>query len=203
MVGRQIDNHTGEEKEVSCLRRINVWLCAALFCFSVVCMGIAIHVPKAYAQTATVSANVEFRVVSAEDFKALQGARLIIIDRSGKVLTTGLTTANGVWSVPLNVDIDPRFKDLGVVTAICVANGHNENVVFEVPVRQGTVQPITMYPIRPKLRNEASAALGQLHHLDVINIVDQYAQKVGLTRQPALAGEAGYAPWSPALKTGR
>ncbi|WAH35065.1 hypothetical protein [Alicyclobacillus dauci] len=185
------------------MQRIRVWLCTALFCFGVVSMGTAIHVPKAYAQTATVSANVEFRVVSAEDFKALQGARLIIIDRSGNVLTTGLTNSNGVWSVPLNVDVDPRFKDLGVVTAICVANGHNEHVVFEVPVRQGTVQPITLYPIRPRLRNEASATLGQLHHLDVISIVDRYAQKVGLTRQPAIAGEAGYAPWSPALKTGR
>lgn len=184
------------------MQKIRVLFCVALLC-TIACIGTVIHVPKTYAQTSSVSANVEFRVVSAENFKSLQGARLIIADRSGNVLTTGLTDANGVWNVPLNVNVDPRFKDLGVVTAICVANGHNENVVFEVPVRKGTVQPITMYPIRPKLRNEASASLGQLHHLDVINIVNQYAQKVGLTRQPAIAGESGYAPWGPALKAPR
>ncbi|EPZ42302.1 hypothetical protein [Alicyclobacillus acidoterrestris] len=179
------------------MKRIQVILCALLISLSVAPVW---HVPQAYAQTQTVSATVTFRVVSAVDYRGLNGARVIVVDSGGRVIQSGLTDANGVWSVPLTVKADPRFEDLGVVTAICVANGHNENVAFEVPVRQGTVQPITLYPVKPKLRNEASASLGQLHHLDVIAIVNKYAAQVGLTRQPGLTGESGYAPWSPNLK---
>ncbi|GMA64773.1 hypothetical protein NZD89_05275 [Alicyclobacillus fastidiosus] len=179
------------------MKRIKVIICALLICISA---APAWHVPRAYAQTQTVSATVTFRVVSAADYQGLKGARVIVVDSSGRVITSGLTNSNGVWSVPLTVNSDPRFDGLGVVTAICVANGYNENVVFEVPVRQGTVQPITLYPVKPKLRNEASASLGQLHHLDVIEIVNKYASQMGLERQPGLSGESGYAPWGPNLK---
>ncbi len=157
----------------------------------------------AFAQQRTTTATVQFRVVSAEDYRALPGARVIVVSEDGRLLASGLTNAQGIWSSSLTVPLDSRFQDLGIVTAIGIANGHNENVVFEVPIKQGTVQPITLYPIRPKLRNEASASLGQLHHLDVIHIVNRYAQMLGLSKQPAIAGESGYSPWSPSLKAGR
>lgn len=154
----------------------------------------------ASAQQRTTTAAVRFRVVSAEDFRVLPGARVIVVGEDGRIITSGLTNSEGIWSPSLTVPLDPRFKDIGIVMAIGIANGHNENVVFEVPVKQGTVQPITLYPIQPRLRNEASASLGQLHHLDVIGTVNRYAQMLGLAKQPGITGEFGYSPWSPALK---
>ena len=153
-----------------------------------------------FAQQCTATATVRFRVVSAEDFKVLPGARVIVVGDDGRIIISGLTNTEGTWSPSLTVPLDPRFKDIGIVTAIGIANGHNENVVFGVPVKQGTVQPITLYPIQPRLRNEASASLGQLHHLDVIEIVNRYAQMLGLSKQTAIVGEFGYSPWSPVLK---
>jgi hypothetical protein len=190
-------------KEWIRLRRMRVALLSAVVCCAVCLFGGIIPTREAYAQQKTISATVQFRVVSATDFSTLRGARVIVVGPDGRVLRTGLTDANGQWSVPLTVPLDPRFGDIGIVTAICVANGHNENVVFEVPVKQGTVQPITLYPIRPKLRNEAFASLGQLHHLDVIDIVNRYAQELGLTKQPGIVGEQGYSPWSPNIRPGR
>jgi hypothetical protein len=185
------------------LRRIRLALLST-FVFCAMCLfgGIS-PIREAYAQQQTITATVQFRVVSASDFSTLRGARVIVVGPGGRILRTGLTDARGQWSVPLTVPLDPRFGDIGTVTAICVANGYNENVVFEVPVKQGTVQPITLYPIRPKLRNEASASLGQLHHLDVIDIVNRYAQELGLTKQPGIVGEQGYSPWSPSMRPGR
>ena len=176
---------------------LSTWLC-----FAVLVMGFS-HTNEAFAQQRTITDTVQFRIVSAVDFKPLSNARVIVVGQNGRLLGTGLTNNEGTWSTRLTVPLDPRFKDIGVVTAICVANGHNENVVFEVPVKQGTIQPVTLYPIKPKLRNEASATLGQLHHLDVIDIVNKYAQQVGLTRQRAVAGELGYAPWGPTVRQGR
>ncbi|QSO45476.1 hypothetical protein [Alicyclobacillus mengziensis] len=156
-----------------------------------------------FAQQRTATATIRFRVVSADDFRVLPGARVIVVGEDGRIITSGVTNTDGIWSPSLTVPLDPRFKDIGIVTAIGVANEHNENVVFEVPVKQGTVQPITLYPIQPRLRNEASASLGQLHHLDVIEIVNRYAQMLGLSKQPGIVGEFGYSPWSPNLKSRR
>lgn len=171
--------------------------------FCAICVVGVSQTHEAFAQQRVITDTVQFRVVSATDFGSLSGARVIVVAKDGRLLKTGLTNPQGIWSTSLTVLLDPRFKDIGIVTAICVANGHNENVVFEVPVKQGTVQLITLYPIKPRLQNEASATLGQLHHLDVIDIVNKYAQEIGLTRQPAIAGELGYAPWGPTLKQGR
>ncbi|MCL6442578.1 MAG: hypothetical protein K6T83_03805 [Alicyclobacillus sp.] len=158
---------------------------------------------QGFAQQRTTTATVRFRVVSADDFRVLPGARVIVVGGDGRIIASGLTNKDGIWSPSLTVPLNPRFKDLGIVTAIGIANGHNENVVFEVPVKQGTVQPIALYPIQPRLRNEASASLGQLHHLDVIEIVNRYAQMLGLSKQPGIPGELGYSPWSPDVKSGR
>jgi hypothetical protein len=175
---------------------------SAWLCFAVLVTGFS-HANEAFAQQRTITDTVQFRIVSAVDFKPLSKARVIVVGQNGRLLGTGLTNSEGAWSTRLTVPLDPRFKDIGVVTAICVANGHNENVVFEVPVKQGTIQPVTLYPIKPKLRNEPSATLGQLHHLDVLDIVNKYAQQVGLTRQRAVEGELGYAPWGPTARQGR
>jgi hypothetical protein len=185
------------------LRKIRLALLSALVCCAVCIFGGIVPTREASAQPRTITATVQFRVVSAADFSALRGARVIVVGSDGRMLRTGLTDARGQWSVPLTVPLDPRFGDIGIVTAVCVANGHNENVVFEVPVKQGTVQPVTLYPVRPRLRNEASASLGQLHHLDVISIVDRYAQELGLARQPGIVGEQGYSPWGPVIRPRR
>ncbi|QSO48836.1 hypothetical protein [Alicyclobacillus mengziensis] len=184
------------------MRKVKLLIYSMLVSFAVLMSG-SIQAHEVLAQQRNVTDTVKFRVVSAEDFRGLSGARVIVVASDGHVVKTGLTDSQGIWSVSLTVPSDPRFNNMGVVTAVCVANGHNENVVFEVPVKQGTVQPITLYPIKPRLRNEAHASLGQLHHLDVIEIVNKYAREIGLTKQPAIAGELGYSPWGPVLKGGR
>lgn len=149
---------------------------------------------------ATVTATVQFRVVSSSDFRAIPGARVVIIGPDGRFLHTALTDTEGISRVSVTVPRDPRFPDLGFVTALCVANGHNETVVFDVPVRQGTVQPVTLNPIQPGLRNEPTAMLGQIHRLDVIDFVNRYGAALGLQRQTPIPGEQGYAPFGPQLR---
>jgi hypothetical protein len=149
--------------------------------------------------TPTVTATVQFRVFSARDYSTIAGARIIVINRDGRILQTGLTNAQGAWRATLTVPRDPRFGSMGVATAIAVANGYNENVVFDVPVKVDTVQPITLSPIVAGLRNEPSAVLGNLHRLDVIDLVNRYAKELGLQKQTPIPGEMGYAPWGPRM----
>ncbi|MBX5437779.1 MAG: hypothetical protein IRZ33_11280 [Alicyclobacillaceae bacterium] len=125
---------------------------------------------------------------------------MALIGPDGRLLQTGLTDAEGMWRAHVTVARDPRFQDLGFVTALCVAGGHNETVVFAVPVRQGTVQPVTLNPIQPGLRNEPSAMLGQIHRLDVIDFVNRYGSALGLQRQTPIPGEQGYAPFGPRIR---
>ncbi|GGJ12977.1 hypothetical protein GCM10010885_22850 [Alicyclobacillus cellulosilyticus] len=156
-------------------------------------------VPQA-AASGLVSAVIQFRVVSASDFRALQDARVVLMDRNGRLVKTGLTDSEGIWRANITVPRDPRFRDVGTLTALVVASGHNETVVFEVPVRKGTVQPVTLQPIQPGLRNEPYYTLGQIHRLDVIDLVNRIASQLGLERQPPIPGESGYAPWGPAIR---
>ncbi|MCL6593218.1 MAG: hypothetical protein K6T31_04515 [Alicyclobacillus sp.] len=147
----------------------------------------------------TVTADVQFRVVSSVDFRALPGARVLLIGPDGRPLQTGLTNQEGIWRTRVTVQRDPKYPDLGFATALCVANGYNETVIYNVPVRQGTAQPVMLNPIQPGLRNEPMAMLGQIHRLDVIDLVTRYGAAMGLQRQAPIPGEQGYAPWGPQL----
>lgn len=145
------------------------------------------------------NASVEFRV-SSPNLKSINGARIIVIGDNGDIMANGTTNTSGIWSTTLRVKQDPRFsnvRQMGTVTAIVVADGYNEEAVFEVPVFPGSIQPVTMAPIQPNHRNEPIKDLGNLHRHDLTRMIDQYAKELGLSKQTAIQGEQGYSSWSP------
>ncbi len=151
------------------------------------------------------NAAVEFRI-SSPDLKNIGGARVIIINNKGAIIANGVTNSSGVWSSFLHTEQDPRFVNihqLGTVTAIVTAVGYNEEVVFEVPVFPGSIQPVTMVPLRPSQRNEPINDLGNLHRHDIRQMIDRYANELGLAKQKPLPGERDDDHWSPELKPTR
>ncbi len=86
---------------------------------------------------------------------------------------------------------------MGTVTAIAVARGFNEQIVFDVPVAPGEVQPITLLEAKSGQRNEPFATLGHLHRLIYAQVIDRYARQAHLGKQPPIAREFQYAPWGP------
>lgn len=164
-------------------------------------IGFSIYAPAVQAQTAGTT-KVEFRLASP-DLKKISGGRIIVIDDTGKVVSTGLTDSQGTWQATVPVEEDPRFKSvrtMGTVTALALAQGYNEEAVFEVPVFAGSVQPIMMIPLSTGRRNEPGYTLGNLHRQDVIRMIDAYAKELDLTKQPPIPGEQGYAPWGSDVK---
>ncbi|MBX6351697.1 MAG: hypothetical protein IRZ10_00060 [Thermoflavifilum sp.] len=149
-------------------------------------------------QAGFVSAPVSFRVFSGKDWTPVRDAEVVVIGRDGQVLTRGRTDAQGTWRTSLTAPLDPRLPRMGAVTALVVARGYNETVIFDVPVKPDTVQPVTLWPIVPGLRNEPTAVLGNIHRLDVIELVNRYARQLGWVKQAPIPGEQGYAPWGPA-----
>ncbi len=147
----------------------------------------------------TVSSAVEFRVASPVP-RPLSGARVLVIGNDGRLLANGLTDSAGKWRTTLTVPVDPRFagvKMMGTVTAIAVARGFNEQIIFDVPVAPGEVQPITLLEAKSGQRNEPFATLGHLHRLIYAQVIDRYARLAHLGKQPPIAGEFQYAPWGP------
>ena len=146
--------------------------------------------------------TVLFRVGSPSG-KRVSGARVIVLDPDGDIVTTGLTNATGEWSAPVPIQVDGRFasvRRMGTVAAIVVASGYNEQVIFTIPVMPNAVQPVILNPITPGARNEPMATLGNLHRQDVRVLIDTYAKKLGLKRQPPVQGDYGYSPWGPNLE---
>ena len=146
--------------------------------------------------------TIDFRIGSRATVRVV-GARIIVIGDDGDVLAQGVSNSNGEWRVSLPLKPDKRFeavRAMDTVTAIAVAKGYNEAVVFEVPITANTVQPIILNPLRANQRNEPLAFLGNLHRHDLAVLIDAYAQKVGLVRQAPVPGEQGYAPWGPDTK---
>lgn len=146
--------------------------------------------------------TIDFRIGSRETAR-VAGARIIVIGDDGDVLAQGVSNSNGEWRVSLPLKPDKRFeavRAMDTVTAIAVAKGYNEAVVFEVPVAADMVQPIILNPIRANQRNEPLAFLGNLHRHDLAVLINAYAQKVGLSRQAPVPGEQGYSPWGPDIK---
>ena len=161
-------------------------------------LGLLLQPTAVYAQQHHTE-QIEFRVAAA-NLQNIRDARVIVIDDRGNVLGSGLTNGAGIWSIALPLHVDPRFaeaRSIGTVTAIAIANGYNEQAVFEVPVSSHSVQPIILYPISSEHRNEPTISLGNIHRHDVIGMINHYAKKLNLKRQPSVANEVDYAPWSP------
>ncbi|KYP79313.1 carboxypeptidase-like regulatory domain-containing protein [Ferroacidibacillus organovorans] len=146
--------------------------------------------------------EIEFRVGSPKT-TVIAGARVIVINPDGKILTTGLTDSTGTFraNVPFYItEWNENLKTKGIVTAIAVATGFNGQVVFIVPITNHTVQPIILQPITPNARNFPSASLGNIHQQDLRGFVAHYAEELKLKQQPAIPGDPGYLPWSPEQK---
>lgn len=60
-----------------------------LMSFVVLVSG-SVQAHEIFAQQRNITDTVEFRVVSAEDFRALSGARVIVVASDGHILKTGL-----------------------------------------------------------------------------------------------------------------
>jgi hypothetical protein len=143
--------------------------------------------------------HIEFRVGSPKS-TTIAGARVIVISHEGKIVDSGLTNARGVWnaSVPFHeMKWNQGFDAKGVVNAVVLANGYNEQAVFVVPNSQNTVQTVVLQPIVPNSRNEPSQSLGDFFRHDLKMYVDYYAKELKLKKQPPIPGDPGYAPWSP------
>lgn len=148
--------------------------------------------------------EVEFRVGSSTT-TVIKGARVIVILHDGKVIATGRTDAAGRWTtrVPFyQVQWNAEFSTKGIVNAIVIADGYNEQVVFVIPITAHTIQPVVLQPIVANGRNLPSASLGNLHQHTLRHFVDHYAELMGLQRQKGVPGDFDYAPWSPEYKPG-
>ena len=133
-------------------------------------------------------------------------ARIIVIDSLGAIIGTELTDSDGEAKIPVTVHKDPRFpmKNLGEVTVIVVANGYNEHIDFSVPINEfndntGSVS-IPLWDIDPNRRNEPHFLNASFHRFTVFEMLDYYAEKIGLKRQEITLDIGKESPWSPELK---
>jgi hypothetical protein len=136
----------------------------------------------------------------------ISNARIIVIDSLGKVVATELTNSNGEAKIPITVPRDPRFpmKNMGEVTVIAVANDYNEHINFSVPINEyndhtGRVS-IPLLKLDPGRRNEPQFLHGSFHRFTVFEMLDYYAEKLGLRRQKIKEESIEPAPWGPELK---
>ncbi|MFM1653893.1 hypothetical protein ACI7RC_17565 [Brevibacillus sp. B_LB10_24] len=146
----------------------------------------------------TVTSTVEFRVLGPGVM--VPNTRILIVDNKGHLISSGLTDKNGIWKVLLTVDIDPRFsmvEKMGTVTAISIANGYKEDIIFDVPVRKDAVQIVSLSPLVKNTRNEPTYSLGMLHRLTVFPLIDIYAKQEGLARENSIEGDLDSPHWSP------
>ncbi|GLG01456.1 hypothetical protein Alches_14950 [Alicyclobacillus hesperidum subsp. aegles] len=143
--------------------------------------------------------DIEFRVGSSTS-TVIAGARVIVINHDGNIVATGLTNAQGTWDaqVPLyKADWNKKFDAKGVVNAIVIADGFNEQAVYIIPITEHTVQPVILQPIQANRRNAPSASLGNFSTHDLRRYIDRYASELKLKRQAPIPGDPEYAPWSP------
>ena len=95
------------------------------------------------------------------------------------------------------------MKNLGEVTVIAVANGYSEQINFNVPINEfndntGRVF-VPLSNIDPKKRNEPQFLNGSFHRLTVFEMLNYYAEKLGLSRQNIKEDSISPAPWGPDL----
>jgi len=132
----------------------------------------------------TVTAKVSFTVMDSK-LQPIQGVKILIINGDGEVIDSITSDDKGKAEKKLTVPIDKRYfwadpNDIGTrgtVTVIAFKEGYRETVLFEVPVSEGdTIQPFYIKPIIPGERNEPDVQLGNNHHLEILSLVDKYAQ---------------------------
>ncbi|GMA56459.1 hypothetical protein C7445_101194 [Alicyclobacillus sacchari] len=143
--------------------------------------------------------DIEFRVGSSTS-TVVANARVIVINHEGSIVATGLTNAQGTWDakVPMyKADWNKKFEAKGVVSAIVVADGFNEQAVYIIPITEHTVQPVILQPIQANRRNAPSTSLGNFSTHDLKRYIDRYASELKLKRQAPIPGDPEYAPWSP------
>lgn len=166
-----------------------------------------------------VKSDIEFHVEYIKEEKAgtfnyavddilyipLKNARIIIIDNvSGEIVKSGFTDKNGIWKTNIKVNKDPRFKnkEIGSVTTITVADGFNETVHFNTTINEfdtfTSSDRIILHVINPKGRNEPNFEGARFHRFTVFEMLDYYAELMGLTRQPAFNYETP--PWCPSIR---
>lgn len=166
------------------------------------------HSMSVYAETSknSVSAILTAKVTTTikpyeEQGTPIRNARLIVINSLGKIIATELTNSQGEAIIPVTVPKDPRFpmKDMGEVMVIAIANGYNEFINFSVPINEfndhtGRVS-IPLWEIDPKRRNEPQFLNGEYHRFTVFEMLDYYAEKIGLKRQIINDESIVPAPW--------
>lgn len=156
----------------------------------------------------TVKAIVTAKVTTTTEEQEIpiRDARIIVINSVGEIIGTELTNAEGEAKIPVSVLKDRRFpsKTIGEVTIIAVANGYNEYINFSVPInefndRSGKVS-VSLREINRNNRNEPQFLNGSFHRFTVFEMLDHFAEEIGLKRQEITFEIGKEAPWSAELK---
>ncbi|MCG7335080.1 hypothetical protein MHZ95_07300 [Sporosarcina sp. ACRSM] len=155
----------------------------------------------------TVSAILTAKVEAPFNEDApIRNARIIVINSLGAVIGTELTNFEGEANIPVTVHKDPRFpmKNMGEVTVIAVANGYNEHINFSVPINElndnSARVSVPLWNIDSNRRNEPQFLNGSFHRFAVFEMLDYYAEKVGLKRQEITVDIGKEPPWSSELR---
>lgn len=163
-----------------------------------------------------ISAEIEFKVNylieenhNIDSYASIKNARLILVDdKNGKIITTGLTDENGVLKTNITVRKDLRFneKNMGTITVIAVADGFNETIHFNIPINEhaslASGDSIMLYPFVPGKRNEPHFEYAHFHRFTVFEMLDYYAGLIGLERQ-SVAEDGDTPPWSPKIRNNK
>jgi hypothetical protein len=132
----------------------------------------------------TVTTEMTFRVFDGST--PIPGVFVLLIGQDGEIVDTLTTDEYGEAIKPVTAPIDPKYfrqdsDDLsprGTVTLLALKEGYRETVLFEVPVSAGSAaQPFYMEPLVSGERNEPVASLGNNHRLEVISLVNKYAER--------------------------
>lgn len=157
----------------------------------------------------TVSAILTVHVIASSEENGtppISGARVIVINSLGEIVASELTNAEGEASVSVTVPRDPRFPmlDMGVVTVIAVANGFNEHINFSVPINEYNNHTdsvsVPLWRIDPNRRNEPHFLNSSIHRFTAFEMLDHYANELGLERQEILFDIGKEPPWGPDKK---
>ncbi|MFT4416295.1 hypothetical protein ACLM5H_20735 [Fredinandcohnia humi] len=138
--------------------------------------------------------------------KPIKEARLIVINSVGEIIANVLTNSDGRATVSISVPKDNRFhkKNMGEVTILAVADGYNEHINFSVPINEYNDKTakvhIPLWEIDPNRRNEPKYINGSYHRFTVFEMLDYYAERIGLVRQNLEDKSIVPPPWSSEVK---
>lgn len=129
-----------------------------------------------------ITSNITFNIWD-EINKPIKGAKIIVIDGNGSVLSSAISNEAGQIEQKITVPLDERFywedpdkmEPRGTVMVIAYKQGYKELVVFEIPVSSYTpTQNIYMNRIAEGERNEPDIKIANIHHLEIISLVRKY-----------------------------